>query len=841
MKRSAFVAGTAIVATVLAGTATATAVATSRPQVSGVQARHAHATKATATTVDVSSFATQPVVLTGADFPAWSGGPELTARVPQPPNYYGVANTQQYLPRSLRSDCYQDKPKPDVNGYVDRFHNDHSCFQSSQLPVRTLRDGVPTGSLRGYAWTGKRFTQIPFQVDPMWNHYLSNNASGFAVYSGTDEFLTYQFDEEPFLRYTNPPLPERCHAGKGAVTPGCIPPGPHQLEQAAVVCKAIAPKGTPDPTPDPNAGLINSDQLSFMARDAGPAAPPTAKLPRGIVSANQVLVVDPSTGKTRYAYVMQSAPKGKGWAVPPRYTVKNSPYVRYTPDRDANTLVYSRSSYSDYGNARYGPVCTPDGRAVIGQGFRYNAHHDVVLDPKTYQQRRTIDNATVETPRYRFRFDGRWVMDSLRVSKNDKGLTRGNYGPSIVDRFKARAFQQSPGGQTPCCGYEDEQNNWGGSSITMGIRQGPVRDIRVTWGSDSGTNVTRTDIFYAYTMVHDFGIRVHPIPPLDGIYSQWDMAAGAITRYYNPYNPKGVPVTGINPVLYGDTNVHVGPDGVSESSNDKLGRIQERLTGGKPITIGNPNNETCDSDACVYDSVNLPDVTFSGVAPNLLGWEEMTGPAGTMVEKWGLSQNQPLSAGDAQGVLVAVPYYVDDSCFDDGTGANPGPHVQLRSADEPTTWGFADVDGQPVAQTPAPAPADRFHGKVHAGGHTYEGTRTYQRRCWNHHADGTPYNIRGTVTFDPSKPAQHPDPAPDRHFGPQGDVRYLQGDVATHGQHMLLIAESDNATLTTAVDEIDAADNQLILPPGVGNVGAAAARAYLLPITLAVVTPFVGR
>jgi hypothetical protein len=69
-------------------------------------------------------------------------------------------------------------------------------------------------------------------------------------------------------------------------------------------------------------------------------------------------------------------------------------------------------------------------------------------------------------------------------------------------------------------------------------------------------------------------------------------------------------------------------------------------------------------------------------------------------------------------------------------------------------------------------------------------------------------------------------------------VRYLQGDVATHGQHMLLIAESDNATLTTAVDEIDAADNQLILPPGVGNVGAAASRAYLLPVTTAVVTPF---
>ncbi len=794
---------------------------------------------AAAVKVDVSEFATQPVVLSGADFPGWSGGPEVTARVPQPPNYYGVENTQQYVPKPLQSSCYQSSPKPDVNGYVDRFHNDHNCFQPSQLPVRTVLHGVATASLRGYAWNGKRFVQIPFQVDTMWNHYISNNASGFSFYSGTDQFLTYTFDHQPFLEYSNRPLPADCKAGKGAVTPGCIPPGPHQLQRAGIVCDARAPVGVADPTPDPNTGLINSDQLAFMARDAGPAAPLSAALPRGIVSANQVAVVDPTTGATRYAYVMESAPKGKGgWAVTPRYTAANSPYVRYTPDADANTLVYSQSSYDSYGNARYGPVCTPDGQAVIGQGFRYNTHHDVVLDPKTYVQRRTVDNATVTTPRYRFRFDGRWVMDDLQVSKDDRGLSRGDYGPSIVDRFKARAFQQSPGGNTPCCGYEDEQNNWGGSSITMGIKRGPVRDIRVTWGSDSGTNVTRTDIFYAYTIVHDFGVRVHPIPPLDGIYSQWDMAAGRITRYYNPYNPGGVPVDGINPVLYGDTNAHIGPDGISESSNDQVGRLESKLTGGKPLTVGNPNNSKCSSDACIYDSFNVPDVTYSGVAPSVLSWEEMTGPAGTMVEKWGISQNQPLSPGDAQATVVAQPYYVDDSCFDDGTGTNPGPHVELRSADEPTTWGFADIDGKPVAQTPAPAAADRFRGRVHDGGRTYRGDHTYQRRCWNHNPDGTPYNIPETATFDPSKGAQASDPAPDPNFSPQGDVRYLQGDVATHGQHMLFLVESDNADATTPVDEVDAADNQLILPPNAGNVGNAAARDYLLPITAALVTPF---
>jgi hypothetical protein len=330
---------------------------------------------------------------------------------------------------------------------------------------------------------------------------------------------------------------------------------------------------------------------------------------------------------------------------------------------------------------------------------------------------------------------------------------------------------------------------------------------------------------------------VHPIPPLDGIYTQWDMAAGRITRYYNPFNPNGVPVEGINPVLYGDINAHIGPDGISESSNDKLGRLEGSLTGGRPLTVGSPNNAKCTSNACIYGSFNLPDATYSGLAPEVLSWEEMTGPAGSMVEKWGLSQEEQTSPGDSQGLVEAVPYYVDDACFDDGTGDDPGPHVALRSPDEPTTWGFADVDGKPVAQTPAPAPADRYPGKVRDGGQVYDGTKSYQRRCWNHHPDGTPYNIPGTATYDASKPVQAPDPAPDPAFGPQGDVRYLQGDVATHGLHLLFTSDSDNAYMTVPVDEIDSADNQLILPGDIGNVGSAASLDYSAPIT-AVVTPF---
>ena len=793
--------------------------------------------------VTVDTFDTQPVVLSGADFPGWTSGPETTARVPQAPTDYSVYDTQGGEPTPLRSDCYRAQPQPDVNGSTDANHGDHNCFQGSQLPVRTALRGVPAHSLIGYRWRGTRFVQIPFQVDTKWEHYISNNASGFAFYSGVDEMLTYTFDYEPFRYTSNPPFD---------------PSNPTD------VCQAEPPAGQPNATPDPNQALIDTDELSFMARDSGPQAPPTASLPQGIVQAQQVELVDPATHVTRYVYVMESAMgAGNRPVVAPAYTSANSPYVRYTPGMTAGMFAYSQSNYSDYGNAPVGPVCSvgADGlpQPSVGQGFKVT-NGQYRLDPSSYVRRRTLDTATVNTPRYAFTYGdsspahtlaGRWIMDGLQVSPNDKGLSKNpDYGPSIIDRFKGRAFQQSPGGDTPCCGYEDEQVNWNGSSVTMGIRLGPVRDIRVTWGSDSGTNVTRTDVFYAYSIDHEYNLRVHPIPPLDGIYTQWNMNAGAVTTYYNPENPTGVPITGINPVLMGDTTDFVGPSGVSVSSNDKLGRAEQQLNGGKPLTVGNPDKARCSAplpvaipevgspDGCVYGSFNVSDPTFSGAEPALLQWEELTGPAGTMVEKWSLDQNTNQSPGGAQALAEAVPYYVDDSCFDDGTGNSPGPQVNPRNTD-PATWGFADENGQPVAVSPAPAPADRYPGTVTRDGETYNGETAYQRRCWNHNPDGTPYNIPGTATYDPKRPLQRQDPAPDPAFGPQGDVRYFEGDVATHGLHLLFTSDSDNANLTAAVDEIDSVDHQVILPPDQPNVGSAYSAQYTTPIET-LITPFGG-
>src|SRR5438876_1129844 len=219
--------------------------------------------------------ANEPVVLTGSLFPDWSAGPELTFRASQVPVDYGVADSQGLQPAYLRSDCYVANPPPDVNGYVDTNHDDHNCYQSNQLPFRTApgRTGVDPNALLGYRWDGKRnrFVQIPFQVDTKWIHYISNNASGFAFYSGVDQELTYTFDREGFRFTTNAPF---------------NPSNP------AVVCQS-APVGGIAAAPDPNPWLIDTDEMAFMARDAGAQAPPGATLPRGIADAREVVITDP--------------------------------------------------------------------------------------------------------------------------------------------------------------------------------------------------------------------------------------------------------------------------------------------------------------------------------------------------------------------------------------------------------------------------------------------------------------------------------------------------------------------------------------------------------------------
>ncbi|HVL33880.1 MAG TPA: hypothetical protein VM600_09910, partial [Actinomycetota bacterium] len=292
----------------------------------------------------------EPVVLRGSQFPAWSAGPDPTFREPQTPTNYGTADIQQYLPGPLQSDCY----KKSRNEYDPKDNGDHNCYQSSRLPRNPL-EGKPVDRLLGFRWNGSAFEQIPFQVDERFTRYISNNASGFAFYSGVDYHNGYAWDREGF-RFTA---------------------DESQYVDGGDSCLAKPAKNTdgsmgPSTMADPVKGLDDDDELVFMYSDAAGQAPPRASLPAGIVEASEIVVADPTNpAHVTYAYVMLAGPGGPA----PAFDASNG-YVRYERDANADRFAYSQSSYSNYGAAPKGPHCdpltgelvrNPDGTAKIAQ------------------------------------------------------------------------------------------------------------------------------------------------------------------------------------------------------------------------------------------------------------------------------------------------------------------------------------------------------------------------------------------------------------------------------------------------------------------------------------------
>ena len=624
--------------------------------------------------------------MNGSNFPTWATLGDVALEAPH-------AEGKQCF---LYQNGAPDGPLTPSEACTHNQYEDPDLQTSDFVPPE---NATPVDRILGYAWDGDSFEQIPFQIDEMFTRYLSNNNSGFAFYSETDQHTSYAFDREGF-RWQDSDPDNACLARPSS-------------EVAA------------DPVP----GLDTDDELVFMARDARAQASVDAALPPGIQESYEVAVTDPANQAASFVYLMKAADNG------PRaeFTSSNG-YVRYERDADSNVFPFSESSYENYGAAPHGPWYDPETGIC----------HD---DPAEYRQHRPSDKATITTPRYRFRYEGRWLMTDLNISESEDGDW--NYGPDVVDQWKARAFQQRPGGETPCCGYEEEVNNWGGSSILMGERSGPVRTIRETWGADSGTNVVRREIFYRDEIRLISFLRVHVIPPADGIYAQWDYNAGMMTRYYNVNNPDGVPIDGKNDDL-GNTHVYAGSDGLALDP-DGDGPEQEQ---GQP-------GDGCDNDACVNNDIDVPDPVFSGVNAGL-NWEQISGPHGTLVSRTSIHKATPGSAH----TVAAVPYYRDDACFDDGTGSNPGPHIDGR-----------DVDGDEPSDSTYTAP---------------DGS-TQERTCWDSDTDAAP--------------------------PPEGDPRYYQGSIGTHGVHILLITDSDNAATTVPLTEIDGDQRLVVLPPQEGNVG----------------------
>src|SRR3954447_13891206 len=170
---------------------------------------------------------TEPVVLTGSDFPGLSVPANQTVKVP----FLDLKDCQSFDEKCAHNHYAQ----PEID--------------SSQL-VDT--GGADVHELLGYRWEGGAFRQIPFQVDEVFTRYLDNSASGFSVYSGEDQHTTYAYDREGF-RYNTSDPGNPCLARPDSPT-------------------------AKDPVP----GLDDNDELAFMAADAGSQAPADAGLPKGI-------------------------------------------------------------------------------------------------------------------------------------------------------------------------------------------------------------------------------------------------------------------------------------------------------------------------------------------------------------------------------------------------------------------------------------------------------------------------------------------------------------------------------------------------------------------------------
>jgi hypothetical protein len=643
----------------------------------------------------------EPVVLKGSQLGDWATPANQTARLP----------LVDILCWSGGDGSIPDPTTgggSDVGNIGDNSQCPHSHYAEPDADTATLAapSGTPVHRLLGYRWDAptRSFVQIPFQVDEVFTRYLNNEASGFSVYSGEDQHTTYAYEREGF-RYRLDGTPENpCTA------------------------RPDSPAAT-----DPVAGLDANDEVAFMASDAGPQAPLNARVPKRVNAIREIRVDSPTGLAPRYVYIARAEVGGPR----PAFTAANG-YVKYERDANADTYAFSQSSYDSYGAAPEGYYCDESGQIV----------RNADGTPKI-GQRRPRDRATITTRRYKYRYDGRWLMTKVQISP-DGGQT---FGPDLVDRWKARAFAQDPGSETPCCGYEEEETNWGGSSILLGERVGPVRAIRETWGADSGTNVIRRESFYRDAMKQKTWLRVHVIPPLDGIYAQWDFNAGAVDRFYNANNPQGVAVDGRNDELVGNFDDPCNPN---FDANDTSAFDQQYRSLYRELQFCN---------FPYHMSIDPGDPSFAE-ANAALGWSQVSGPGGTIVDRISFTPGEMPAGGSVQA-LAAVPYYRDDSCFDDGTGSNPGPKLRPRSANEPAVA----ADGTP-------------------------------RKCWTT-ADGAPND------------SDH----------------FYQGSIGTHGVHLLFLADSDNARMTVPTTEIIQDWGMVMLPGNPGNVGEKYGRGLEKPMT----------
>ena len=494
---------------------------------------------------------------------------------------------------------------PYPSGALDGVRSAHN---GTLVVPPDAREGVTAEDVVAYRWDGSGFAEVPVQVDERFPYFLANANSDFGMYSGTDEELSYEWDVESW-------------------------------QKTAGECEAQYPEGV-TAMEDPVTTFDDDDELVFMASDAGARAPVDQLGPPATYGDRiEVALNDPrDPGAQRFVYLFLR-PGGS------TFNADNG-YVDYQRHENADQWIDRTffaaddpeklgTSNTGYGPNLSGTVCHP------------------VDGVKQSSDRFPRDGVTVTTDAYQWIASGRWMVREMHITQ--PGTTR-SFGPDLIDRWKGRAFQQSPDSTISVVGFEDEQVNWEANSALLGELEGPVRAIRETWGADSGTNVTKTETFYRDAITYRYRVRVHPIPA-DGLYTSWDYNHDVAARYYNETKTEGVAIDGVND------------------------------------DIGNVDTNPVNGDPAFFDA---PDPTFTKPLA-FLNWEQVSGrdDSGSLVYIFELKNAQGLENP------TVTPYYRDDACLDDGTGDNPSPRPMPGDAYS-DSWGSQEAEKSRPCFTEAP-------------------------------------------------------------------------------------------------------------------------------------------
>ena len=245
------------------------------------------------------------------------------------------------------------------------------------------------------------------------------------------------------------------------------------------------------PTPSP--GLDDNDELAFMAarrraRGAGRRRAAARASRRRARSPDRPDRPERSAGLRLRDEGRRRRAAGRRFDAAQRLRAATSATRTPTSSRSR-----SRATTATATRAR-GPVCDADGNVVRADGR---------------DARRPRDYATITTARYRFRYDGRWLMT------RDRDLARRRRDVRPRPRRPLEGARVPAG---PELGDAVLRLRGGGHQLgrlehrCSASASGPVRAIRETWGADSGTNVIRRETFYRDEMRQKTFLRVHVDP-----------------------------------------------------------------------------------------------------------------------------------------------------------------------------------------------------------------------------------------------------------------------------------------------------------------------------------------